>query len=188
MPDAEFLCAFVQPALCRNAQRIPTSVRRSGGLNERRPIDTFLWGVMSLGLLLWGILTIWRLVDASTPKGSPGISPFEARAIAGSGYFDTNVLNDQAWNIASAKDASPTDLKLAEAMAERANEMAQGRDPGILDTLACTQFRLGKPKRALELQKTAVELLKAGGETPDGERREFWDRLREYETAPPQSR
>jgi len=52
------------------------------------------------------------------------------------------------------------DLNLAEKIATRANTVAEGKDPEVLDTLARALFMNHKPDKAIEIQKQAVESAK----------------------------
>ena len=62
--------------------------------------------------------------------------------------------------------------------------MAQHTDPGILDTLALAQFRIGQREEALKTQTRALELLPPPQPgRRDGMRDELEARLREFQTA-----
>ena len=68
-------------------------------------------------------------------------------------------LNEVAWGIA-ASDGEKTDeaLNLAMKAAKRANELSDGEDGSILDTLARVHYESGDLDSAIELQKKAAEL------------------------------
>jgi len=66
--------------------------------------------------------------------------------------------NELAWKIATDKSIDDRDLRLAETIATRANEAAQGKDPGILDTLARVLFMKGEKAEAIAMQEKAVKL------------------------------
>jgi thiol-disulfide isomerase/thioredoxin len=66
--------------------------------------------------------------------------------------------NDLAWQIATDKNITQRDLKLAETIATRANDAAKGEDPAILDTLARVKFMRGQKEEAIALQEKAVKL------------------------------
>jgi thiol-disulfide isomerase/thioredoxin len=66
--------------------------------------------------------------------------------------------NELAWRIATDPGIKERDLKLAESFANRANEGAKGKDPGILDTVARVKFMQGQKEEALALQEKAVGL------------------------------
>lgn len=66
--------------------------------------------------------------------------------------------NELAWTIATRKGLEKRDLALAEKLAERANKVTDGKDPGVLDTLARVQFLNGKKKEAVATQQKAVDL------------------------------
>ncbi len=67
-----------------------------------------------------------------------------------------SLQNELAWDIASNEGADQRGLNLAEKMAERANQSAQGKNTAILDTLARVQFRLGKKQEAIATEEKAV--------------------------------
>ena len=71
--------------------------------------------------------------------------------------------NELAWRIATDPSIQQRDLKVAELCAQRANEAAQGTDPGILDTVARVKFMQGKKEEAIALQQKAISL--ADGDT-----------------------
>ena len=66
--------------------------------------------------------------------------------------------NELAWQIATDEAIGQRDLDLAQKMATRANEAAEGKDPAILDTLARVLFMQGQKEEAIELQGKAVHL------------------------------
>jgi len=73
-------------------------------------------------------------------------------------------LNFIAWTLVDPKsDQKPNkgELKLAMKAARRADELTEGKDAAIVDTLAKVYFDSGDPARALELQQKAVKLLEA---------------------------
>ncbi len=71
----------------------------------------------------------------------------------------TNALlqNELAWTLATASGMDPQGLALAETLAERANTIANGKVPGILDTLARTQFMNGQTNEAAATEQKAVD-------------------------------
>lgn len=75
-------------------------------------------------------------------------------------------------------DVVPEELAVARAAATRANELAKGERPGILDTLARVHFLSDELELALEVQAQAVALAR-----DDGEKRELERHLHEYENA-----
>jgi thiol-disulfide isomerase/thioredoxin len=66
--------------------------------------------------------------------------------------------NDLAWQIATDTSIKERDLKLAETCANRANQGANGKDPGILDTVARIKFMQGHKDEAVALQEKAIAL------------------------------
>jgi tetratricopeptide (TPR) repeat protein len=88
-----------------------------------------------------------------------------------------------AWNqyacaLMGVDTETPPELHdAAEALraAERANELAEGKDANILDTLAMACHRTGDLRRAVELQRQAAEMAPGDGIVRT--------RLAEYEAA-----
>jgi thiol-disulfide isomerase/thioredoxin len=76
----------------------------------------------------------------------------------GAGSEDSSFLNAIAWSIVDP-DAVPAkqDLKLALAAAKQANKLTDNKDPAILDTLAKVYWDMGQKKKAIDIQKQAVE-------------------------------
>jgi thiol-disulfide isomerase/thioredoxin len=76
------------------------------------------------------------------------------------GIFKDNaaMLNSLAWVILTAQGVKNRDAAAATRMALRANELSQGKNPGVLDTLARAYFESGEVKKAVETQTKAVEL------------------------------
>ncbi len=66
--------------------------------------------------------------------------------------------NELAWFIVAQPGLEKRDLALAEKMAGRANQATQGKEPGILDTLARVQFMSGKTNEAVATERKAVDL------------------------------
>ena len=67
--------------------------------------------------------------------------------------------NSLAWTIATQPGLEKRDLALAEKMAGRANEAAQGKEPAILDTLARVQFMNGKTNEAVATEQKALDIV-----------------------------
>ena len=84
--------------------------------------------------------------------------------VAGAAKDEPNALNALAWSIVDPEAGmEPKDLDLALAAATRANDISEGKEPGILDTLARVWFEKGDVAKAIELQKKAVEMAKGTG-------------------------
>ena len=56
------------------------------------------------------------------------------------------------------KSIKQRDLALAEKIAMRANDAAQGKDANVLDTLARARFMQGKKDEAIALQEKAIAM------------------------------
>lgn len=71
---------------------------------------------------------------------------------------DSTAQNELAWRIATDPGIEQRDLALAEEFAIRANDASNGKEPGILDTLARVKWLRGHKEEAIALQKKAVSL------------------------------
>ena len=71
---------------------------------------------------------------------------------------NAGLQNELAWFIATQPGLEKRDLALAEKMAGRANQATQGKEPGVLDTLARAQFMSGKTNEAVATEQKAVNL------------------------------
>lgn len=92
-------------------------------------------------------------------------------------------LNSLAWELLTSAEETLRDPKASLALAQKAAELSQFRNAGILDTLALAYFRTGQVQDALVTQRTAVDLLPAN--FPPAQRKVFQDHLKEYEMAQP---
>ena len=90
---------------------------------------------------------------------------------------DPLVLNSLAWLIVDPASLLPKkNFDVALKAALKANELTEGKNGAIVDTLARCWFLMGDKEKALELQKKAVEL------TPEGElKQRLIKRMQEYE-------
>ncbi|MDX1964881.1 MAG: redoxin family protein [Pirellulales bacterium] len=74
---------------------------------------------------------------------------------------DAETLNEISWAILDTEDLSERDLDLSLKVAERANTVAKGEAPEILDTLARAHYEKGNVDKAIEFQSQAVEKVPA---------------------------
>ncbi len=66
--------------------------------------------------------------------------------------------NALAWQLATDKHLKKPDLELAEKIADRADKASQGKEPGVIETVARVKFLRGKKEEAIQLQQKAVDL------------------------------
>jgi len=88
-------------------------------------------------------------------------------------------LNAVAWELLTSKDESLRNPTAALPLAEKANSLTQGRNPGIMDTYAMALFQSGRKTDAIAAQKKALALLPK--ETPTQVRQEFEQHLHTIE-------
>jgi thiol-disulfide isomerase/thioredoxin len=81
-----------------------------------------------------------------------------AESLSDAHQDNANLQNGLAWTLAVTKEANPRCLALAEKIAERANTIANGKDPAILDTLARAQFMNGKTNEAVVTEQKVVDI------------------------------
>lgn len=86
-------------------------------------------------------------------------------------------LNSLAWLMVTGTDSTEIDLKVAGEAASLANELQQGQNSSILDTLARVTARMGDLTTAIALQKQAIE------HEPEETQAELLATLQEYEAA-----
>ena len=103
---------------------------------------------------------------------------FARAAIVGPLHNDASMLNELAWSILDEEGLEKRDFKLALAAARRAEELTQGQDPAILDTIARAYQCLGDLNQAIAFQTRAVELA-----PEDSERTQYAEKLVEYRKA-----
>jgi len=71
---------------------------------------------------------------------------------------NAGLQNELAWFIAAQPGLEKRDLALAEKMAGRANQITEGKEPAVLDTLARVQFMSGKTNEAVATELKAIDL------------------------------
>jgi thiol-disulfide isomerase/thioredoxin len=100
-------------------------------------------------------------ITAMQLKDSAAATAYAKELAAGSFKDDAEMLNALAWTMVdpNGKFENP-DLAAALEIAERANTVAEGKNPGVLDTLARAHFAKGDKAKAIEIQTKAVELAK----------------------------
>lgn len=81
------------------------------------------------------------------------------RKIAERPGADAALLNDYAWLLLTCEPADLRDPSAALPMATRAVELSNGKDPGLLDTLALAHHLTGDADQAVETQRRALALL-----------------------------
>jgi thiol-disulfide isomerase/thioredoxin len=71
---------------------------------------------------------------------------------------NASAQNELAWKMLTDTNIKERNLALAEKIAMRANDAAQGKDANILDTLARARFMQGKKDDAIALQEKAIKM------------------------------
>jgi thiol-disulfide isomerase/thioredoxin len=82
----------------------------------------------------------------------------QALKISDANKDEAMLQNQLAWQILTDKSIKKRDLDVAETLANRANDAADGKDAAILDTVARIAFMRGKKQEAIELQEKAVKM------------------------------
>jgi thiol-disulfide isomerase/thioredoxin len=108
---------------------------------------------------------------------------YAMKLVEGSLKNEAEQLNTIAWsNLEDDEDFkipdAQKDTKLALKAALRANELTEGKESAILDTLALAYFKTGDATKALETQEKAMKFL-AEGESSD----DMKERLEKYKKA-----
>lgn len=86
------------------------------------------------------------------------------------------LLNQLAWNVVDNPQIKTRNLDFALKAAKRANELTEGKDAAILDTVARVYWEKGDKKTAIKWQKKAVEY---AGDDPMGD--QVRDTLKKYQ-------
>jgi thiol-disulfide isomerase/thioredoxin len=71
---------------------------------------------------------------------------------------DVYLQNQLAWTLATASGVDQTGLALAKKIADRANTASGGKESGVLDTFARTQFMTGQTNEAVATEQKAVDI------------------------------
>jgi tetratricopeptide (TPR) repeat protein len=79
-------------------------------------------------------------------------------------WDDAMILNSIAWAVLTDPAIAKRDLDLALEFSERAMEVTEGKQGSIIDTAARAHYERGDLKKAIELQKKAVENAEEGME------------------------
>jgi thiol-disulfide isomerase/thioredoxin len=96
------------------------------------------------------------------------------KVIAKDNWDDSMFLNSICWWTVDDKDARHRNLDQALAWAERANELTKNEDPQVLDTLARCFWEKGNTRKAIAIQRRAVEF------APDNMKVQIEGTLNEY--------
>jgi Flp pilus assembly protein TadD len=102
------------------------------------------------------------LGSALLQKGreSEAISHFQRALQINPDYSEAR--NDLAWELATSPQASLRNGRQAVELAERANQLADGKDVDVLDTLAAAYAEAGRFDDAARTARKAIELAQAG--------------------------
>lgn len=88
--------------------------------------------------------------------------------------------NNEAWTVLSDPASDERAVRRAHRLAAAAARATGQRVPGVLDTLALAEFRMGRPSEAVRLARKALSI---GVDLPKEERAAMAQRLRRYEAA-----
>ncbi|MFZ4574304.1 MAG: hypothetical protein ACOYN0_07885 [Phycisphaerales bacterium] len=135
--------------------------------------DTLLRASAGFERIVPEVIRTWGTRDQDAARAVAWV-PGAAKAHL---WNNAGALNSAAWLMLDEKSLKARDLDFALEAAERAVVLSRREDGLIIDTLALACFRKGDVKRAVELQRTAVELGGAG--QTDGMK----ERLKEFEAA-----
>jgi tetratricopeptide (TPR) repeat protein len=108
----------------------------------------------------------YNLGSALLRKGKPdqAIAQFQAAVRIRPDFLEAR--NDLAWELATCPDATLRNGSEAVELAERANQIAGGNDPDVLDTLAAAYAEVGRFDDAIRMNQKAIELARAAAQ-PD---------------------
>lgn len=97
---------------------------------------------------------------------------------------DPETLNEMAWSIVDPETKlTKPNFEAALILSKQAAEASKMKDGAILDTYALALFKTGDKKKALEVQKKAVDLVKKDKDADPDTIKELQGRLEEYKKA-----
>lgn len=73
-------------------------------------------------------------------------------------WEDPRILNFIAWTMLTEMPEGEVDAAQAQKIVERANELSDGKDGSVLDTMARAYYVQGNVEKAVEIQEKAVEI------------------------------
>jgi thiol-disulfide isomerase/thioredoxin/Tfp pilus assembly protein PilF len=106
----------------------------------------------------------------------------ETKKVIEAARDEAGVLNDAAWSLLTEGEFPRPVLDVALAAAERCHEITKGENWMYLDTLALAKWKTGDAKKAIELERKALDLAEKA-KAPERTLKEFRDRLAEFEKA-----
>jgi membrane associated rhomboid family serine protease len=129
--------------------------------------------VVALGFFAYGLLDP---ASAAARRGERLLDDRDAPAL---------LLNNEAWRIATAAEASEDELELALRLARRAVRATERNEPNLLDTLAEVYFKLGRNEEAVETIDQAIRLAPGVAYFVEQRRRFTGERASDDRPAPP---
>jgi membrane associated rhomboid family serine protease len=123
----------------------------------------------------------WVLLDPAPAASRRGARMLDERSAP------ALLLNNDAWTIATAGDATPEDLEVALRLARRAVRATQRLEPNLLDTLAEVYFQLGRSEDALAVIDEAIALAPGESYYEEQRRRFSGERAPDDRPAPPEA-
>ena len=98
-----------------------------------------------------------RLLILLGKKDNAGANKL-AKSLSDASPQDAYLQNQLAWTLATADGVDQQGIALAKKIAERANTASGGKESGILDTLARTQFISGQTNEAVVTEQKALDI------------------------------
>ena len=114
-------------------------------------------------------------------KGPDAAYGYAREITSGKGKDDAQLLNQIAWTILDDADVTKRDFDYALTVAERANDVTNGKSAAILDTLARAHFEKGDVNKAIEFQTKALNAITKAEE--DMFRDQMEEALKKYKAA-----
>ena len=151
-------------------------------LEENIPISRRAFGPTSSGTnsLIGKIMTAYASLNRHEDARPWAVQAIETRKrLSVDSPSDPTAHNNYAWILLTCEPADLRDPEAALEAATRANELTNYQSDSFLDTLAMAYFKNGFVDKAIETQRTAVEMLWGG----QFDRAEMEERLQEYKAA-----
>jgi thiol-disulfide isomerase/thioredoxin len=147
----------------RKMQAIIAKVREAQRARDPKAIVAAIEGAIQEDATLEARLAPMKF-SALCESGAIDAAVDYGRKLIGDVYKnDAGALNELSWGVVDpdkvqTKKPDPKLLRVALDAAEKANDLARGKDPNVVDTLAQAHFVSGNLAKAVELQEQAVKM------------------------------
>jgi thiol-disulfide isomerase/thioredoxin len=172
-----------QAALALNAKAdaIKTELETARKAQDWAKCATLADQVLTLDPARFGDFGVYSYRFRIVAGDKDGAATYGRQLVNGAFKDVPDALNMLGWQIVDPDSADPAearDLDLALLASQRADELRNGKDPNVIDTVARVWFLKGDINQAVTLQQKAVDLA-----SDAGQKRDLQKRLDEYTAA-----